>query len=125
MTHIDFNARVPKNEQKYRVHCPDGVTLGHIVDAFSHLFEKHSAAKFVMVESVRVASKEAKNEQLEQPTMKTHLPGSSAEFAMEERLLWADPKMYGVEDTDDRPTTKMYLPGSSAERAHGWQRGQY
>ena len=122
VTHIDYNAKMPKSKQKYRVHCADGVTLGDIVDAFGHLFEKHSAAKFVMVESVRCAAKEVKDEQ---PMTKLHLPGSSAEMAMEERLLWADPKVYGVEDADDRPTTKMYLPGSSAERAHGWQRGQY
>ena len=118
VTHIDYNAKRSKSEQKYSVHCPDGVTLGDLVDAYSHLFEKHPAAKFVMVESVRATA----GSSIEPPTTKPRPLGSNAGLVMDERLLWTDPKMYGVEEAEDRPTTKTYLPGSSAERAHGWQR---
>lgn len=117
VTHIDYNPKVPKSRQKYRVHCPEGVTLGDLVDAFCHLFEMHSAAKFVMVESVRCVSQQTVEDG---PTTKSYLPGSSAEFALEEQARWAE-----VEMDDERPRTKSWIPGSSAERAHGWQRGQY
>ena len=122
VTHIDFNAKVPKTEQKYRVHCPSGVTLGHIVDAMTHLFEKHAAAKFVMVESLRRPAKDAPMIVDEGgPTTKMYLPGSSAEFAIAERERWKTP----VHDFEDEgPRTKLYYPGLSAEGAHGWQRGQ-
>ena len=117
VTHIDYNPKVPKSEQKYRGHCPEGVTLGDIVDAMTELFEKHSAAKFVMVESVRFVPKEYATD--EGPQTKSYLPGSSAEFAMEESLRWSESN----EEAEERPTTKLYMPGSSAERVHGWQRG--
>ena len=119
VTHIDYNAKLPKSQQKYRVHCLEGVTLGDIVDAFAHLFEMHSAAKFVMVESLRCGSAQILVEG--EPTTKNYLPGSSAEFALEEQAKWTEVE----KDEDERPTTKTWIPGSSAERAYGWQRGQY
>ena len=122
VTHIDYNPKVPKSQQKYRVHCPSGVTLGHLIDAICHLFQMHSAAKFVMVESLRCVPDQSTAE--DGPTTKSYLPGSSAEFALEEQARWADGDKNTV-DEDERPTTKTWIPGSSAERAHGWYRGQY
>lgn len=81
VTHIDYNAKFPKSQQKYRVHCPNGVTLGHLVDALCHLFEMHSAAKFVMVESVRCGPHDATVD--DRPTTKSWMPGMSAERAQE------------------------------------------
>lgn len=83
VTHIDYKAKLPKSEQKYSLHCPLGVTLGHIVDAMAELFEKHPAAKFVMVESVRPnALRETDAGELPNdatPTTRSYMPGSSAE----------------------------------------------
>jgi hypothetical protein len=79
VTHIDYNPKVPKTEQKYRCHCSEGVTLGHIVDALTHLFELHPAAKFVMVESLRLPSAGTQMTVEERPTTKLYYPGSSAE----------------------------------------------
>ncbi|KAK3706495.1 hypothetical protein LTR37_012705 [Vermiconidia calcicola] len=79
VTHIDYDGNVPKTEQKYCVHRPEGVTLGDIVDAMRELFEKHPTAKFVMVESLRVPSQGEATVAEEGPTTKTYYPGSSAE----------------------------------------------
>ena len=83
MTHGDYNPKVPKSEQRYRVRCAEGVTLGHLVDAMIELFEKHPAAKFVMVESVRSPSVDSSDGNLQpvddRPTTKPYMPGSSAE----------------------------------------------
>ena len=53
VTHWDFDPKLPKDQQQYRVHCKDGVTLGMIADAFGELFGKCSEARYVMVESLR------------------------------------------------------------------------
>jgi hypothetical protein len=79
VTHIDYNAKVPKTEQKYRVHCPEGVKLGDIVDAFSHLFGQHPAATFVMIESLRPQTAGGAMTVDERPLTRLHYPGSSAE----------------------------------------------
>lgn len=82
VTHLDYNAKKPKQEQKYRVHRPGGVTLGDLVDAYTELFEKHSPAKFVMVESLRcIESLESTRINLadDRPTSKMYMPGLSAE----------------------------------------------
>ena len=85
VTHVDYNAKLPKSEQKYRKHCANGVTLGDICDAVSELFDKHTNAKFVLVENVRCSGATTLNqdrhdvsELLERPKEKLHLPGSSA-----------------------------------------------
>jgi len=75
------------------------------VDALAHLFEMHSAAKFVMVESVRCGAERAVSE--EGPTTKNYLPGSSAEFALEEQARWTE--VNKDEDEDERPTTKSWI----------------
>lgn len=77
VTHIDYNSKVPKSQQKHRKQCPDGVTLGDLVDAMTHLFEQHSTAKFVMIESVRCDSNSALTD--ERPTTKSYMPGLSSE----------------------------------------------
>lgn len=81
VTHIDYNGKKPKSEQKYRVHRPNGVTLGDLVDAFRELFERHLPAKFVMVESLRcgVPLDLAKD----RPTTKLYMPGLSAERSLQ------------------------------------------
>lgn len=80
VTHLDYNAKKPKSEQKYRGHCPNGVTLGDLVDAFYELFEKHSSAKFVMVESVRCVDHIKLAD--DRPTTKMYMPGLSAERSL-------------------------------------------
>ncbi|CAK3853698.1 Hypothetical predicted protein [Lecanosticta acicola] len=78
VTHVDYDATLPKSEQENRVHCPDGVTLGHVVDALGGMFEKHANAKFVMVESLRMPDGDGDLSE-DRPTTKTYIPGSSAE----------------------------------------------
>jgi hypothetical protein len=78
VTHADYDPKLPKTRQRYRVHCPNGVTLGHLVDAFGELFTKHSWAKFVMVESLRCGDGEGEGEE-EGPRTKLYYPGMSAE----------------------------------------------
>lgn len=75
VTHWDYDAKKPKSQQQYRVHSDQGITLGMIADAMSEMFEKHSNARFVLVESLRIGSKAADD----RPITKSHLPGSSAE----------------------------------------------
>ncbi len=80
VTHLDYNAKKPKSGQKYFVHCPSGATLGDLVDAYTHLFEKHSSAKFVMIESVRCRSSDEEVKLSEdRPMTRTYMPGLSAE----------------------------------------------
>ena len=85
VTHLDYNSELPKSGQRYRVHCPDGVTLGHVCDAVSELFEKHGDARFVMVESLRLPNVNAGETAIElsedRPTTKDYVPGLSAEKA--------------------------------------------
>lgn len=84
VTHYDYNAKLPKTEQRYRMRVPEGITLGHIVDAFGELFAKHPAAKFVMVESLRrPAVSEEEMTVDERPRTKLYYPGMSAERAHE------------------------------------------
>ena len=82
----------------------------------------HAAAKFVMVETLRCVPNQSVAE--DRPTTKSYLPGSSAEFAMEEQARWIELDKNAV-DENEQPTTKTWVPGSSAERAYGWHRGQY
>lgn len=82
MTHLDYDGKVPKSRQRYRVYRAEGVTLGDVVDAVGEMFEKHADARFVMIESLRVGSDDAKvtlKLEDDRPTTKAHLPGSSAE----------------------------------------------
>lgn len=81
VTHWDYNAKLPKSQQRYRVHCASGITLGMIVDAVGELFEKHPNTRFVMVESLRTRdeAERANPEARERPTTRSYLPGSSAE----------------------------------------------
>lgn len=89
VTHQDYDPSLPKSEQRYRVHCPGGVTLGHICDAVTELFEKDGHAKFVMAESLRVQRGGDLSE--DRPTTKTYVPGSSAERAHGwQRGYWGD-----------------------------------
>ena len=81
-----------------------------------HLFEMHSAAKFVMVESIRCDVESIVIN--DQPTTKSYLPGSSAEFAMEDQARWAAAEKDSTED-DEGPRTKSWVPGMSAEPVHG------
>ena len=106
MTHVDYDPRVSKCEQKYRKYAAGGVTLGMIVDVVGELFEKYSGAKFVLVESVRRPGPVVTEEDLRAGGTDGC---SDAVAAMR------------LDDDEDRPTTKMYLPGSSAEKAYGWQ----
>ena len=77
---MDYNAKLPKTEQKYRGHRPGGVTLGDIVDAITELFEKSPAAKFVMLESLRFpAAADTAMTVEERPRTKLYYPGLSAE----------------------------------------------
>lgn len=117
LRHIDYNAKVAKRQQKYRVHCESGVTLGHICDAMQHLFEMHPAAKFVMVESIRCDTEALAVHNT--PTTKNYLPGSSAEYAMEEQIRWAAERNAAIEE--EAPRMKSWMPGMSAERMHEWQ----
>ncbi|KAI5368211.1 hypothetical protein Slin14017_G032470 [Septoria linicola] len=80
--HLDYDTTLPKWKQKYYRHCPEGVTLGDLVDAVKELFEIGDEAgsggtKFVMVESVRA-------------------PGE---------------KQDGAEVIEDRPRERGYVPG--------------
>lgn len=81
VTHIDYDSKKPKAEQKYRVHRPHGVTLGDLVDAFCELFERHLPAKFVLIESLRrgVPIELAHD----RPTTKMYMPGLSAERSLQ------------------------------------------
>ncbi|KAK5120163.1 hypothetical protein LTR85_006644 [Meristemomyces frigidus] len=79
VTHLDYDAKLAKTRQRYRVHSPQGVTLGMIVDAISELFDKHSNARFVMIESLRVGGEVKTRLEDDRPLVKEYLPGSSAE----------------------------------------------
>ncbi|EME47891.1 hypothetical protein DOTSEDRAFT_51183 [Dothistroma septosporum NZE10] len=79
VTHMDYDPKLPKSKQKYRVHCSEGATLGNMVDAASELMEKHSEAKFVMIESVRTAGELELSEA--RPTTEDYVPGICAEKA--------------------------------------------
>ena len=83
MTHLDYDASLPKAGQRYRQRRDGGVTLGDLVDAVGELFERDSeGTRFVMVESVRSLSQEEEEE--ERPRTKGYMPGLSAE----ESLSW-------------------------------------
>ncbi|KAF2478738.1 hypothetical protein BDY17DRAFT_328259 [Neohortaea acidophila] len=83
VTHLDYNAKVPKSEQKYVVHRPGGVTLGDLVDAYTHLFETHPAAKFILIESLRILPIDEVKLEEDRPTTKMYMPGSSAERSLD------------------------------------------
>ena len=78
VTHLDYDAQKPKSQQKYLVHRNTGVTLGDMVDAFAELFERHTTARFVMIESVRSLASEERLAD-DRPTTKTFMPGLSPE----------------------------------------------
>ena len=80
VTHIDYDPKLPKHQQKHRIHRADGITLGDMCDAIGELFDKHPAARFIMIESVRVQASPSDTEN-DRPTTKTYIPGSSAEKA--------------------------------------------
>lgn len=79
VTHVDYDGKLPKTQQKYRKHCSTGITLGMMVDAISELFVKHPNARFVMLESLRVGGDEHVALKDDRPTTKAYLPGSSAQ----------------------------------------------
>ena len=83
VTHIDYNSKLPKHQQKYRVHHPDGITLGAMCNAVSEIFDEYPSARFVMIESVRVQTSDEREIDLsdDRPTTKSYIPGSSAEKA--------------------------------------------
>lgn len=96
MQYLDYDATQPKWKQKYYRHCPEGVTLGDLVDAVKELFgveaEVGSGTKFVMVESVRVA-------------------GERQDGGVNERTRLSE----------DRPRERGYVPGmSSGEPGGSW-----
>ncbi|KAF2165213.1 hypothetical protein M409DRAFT_56088 [Zasmidium cellare ATCC 36951] len=80
VTHLDYDAGVPKCEQRLRRGCAEGVTLGMICDAVGDLFEGDPRARFAMVESLRVKGEGDEGE--EGPRTKAFVPGSSAERAV-------------------------------------------
>lgn len=79
VTHGDYDPKVPKARQRYRKRCPEGVTLGDVVDAVRELMEMRSDARFVMVESLRTLHEVELRE--DRPSTKSYIPGSSAEKA--------------------------------------------
>lgn len=85
VTHLDYDPKLPKANQKYRKHRTEGVTLGMIVDAVGELFDMDREARFVMVESL-AGAKAGKGEAMvdlskHRPTTRSYVPGSSAEKA--------------------------------------------
>lgn len=117
VTHIDYDSKVPKSRQKYRVHCPNGVTLGHIADAIRHLFELHSGVKFVMVESIRNSPEFPTK--YSSSTTQNYLPDGSNEYTREGkgRRVASDTS---VIEEEEGPTTRSWVPGLSAEQVHEW-----
>lgn len=79
VTHLDYDAGLPKTEQRYRAHCPGGATLGDLCDAVAELYDKHPSAKFVMVENLRLRGNVNLSD--DRPLTKSYVPGSSAERA--------------------------------------------
>lgn len=75
VTHLDYQPGKPKGEQRYCREDSGGITLGMIADAVAGLFERSPRAKFVMVESVRLA--EGEGGCVELPREKWFVPGSS------------------------------------------------
>lgn len=91
VTHQDYNPRLPKCKQRYRVHSDEGVTLGQICDAVAELFEEDGEARFVMVESLRMQKVEEVDLSEDRPLTKAYVPGSSAERAHGwQRGYWGD-----------------------------------
>lgn len=75
VTHLDYNPKKPKSQQKHVVHRAAGVTLGDLVDAYTHLFQLHSTAKWVMIESSRSESDGEVKLADDRPITKTYMPG--------------------------------------------------
>ncbi|EMC96237.1 hypothetical protein BAUCODRAFT_467708 [Baudoinia panamericana UAMH 10762] len=83
VTHLDYDSRKPKTEQRFTRRCEGGVTLGAIVDAVGEVMEQYPNAKWVMVESLRVGN-DSGEESLarvddDQPVTRAYMPGSSSE----------------------------------------------
>ena len=82
VTHLDYDSKRTKTAQKYRVNRPQGVRLGDLVDAYCEMFEKHSNAKFVMIESLGSMSMTDTRLEEDRPRTKLYMPGLSAEQSL-------------------------------------------